>query len=79
MTTAQTIPLIGPGIHQVDGPLKVTGAAHYPSDFSFPNLTYAVLVQSTIAAGSIRHIDTTATHEPVSHYQKNADDWLSEW
>ncbi len=61
MTTVQTIPLIGPGIHRVDGPLKVTGAAHYPSDFSFPNLAYAVLVQSTIAAGSIRHIDTTAT------------------
>src|SRR5215469_9001000 len=61
MTTAQTIPLIGPGIDRVDGPLKVTGAAHYPSDFSFPNLAYAALVQSTIAAGYIRHIDTTAT------------------
>ncbi|HKF37090.1 MAG TPA: hypothetical protein VKB35_09335, partial [Ktedonobacteraceae bacterium] len=61
MTTAQTNPLIGPGIDRIDGPLKVTGAAQYPSDFSFPILAYAVLVQSTIAAGSIRHMDTTAT------------------
>ena len=61
MTTAQTNPLIGPGIDRIDGPLKVTGAAQYPSDFSFPNLGYAVLVQSTIAAGSIRRMDTTAT------------------
>src|SRR4029077_6185094 len=29
----------------------------YPSDFSFPDLTHAVLVQSTIAAGTIRGID----------------------
>jgi xanthine dehydrogenase YagR molybdenum-binding subunit len=38
--------------------LKVTGAAHYPADFSFPNLAHAVLVQSTVAAGRIRRIST---------------------
>src|SRR3989442_3915498 len=63
MTTQTTrpshaLPLIGPGVDRVDGPLKVAGAAHYPSDFSFPNLAHAVLVQSTVAAGRIRRIDT---------------------
>ena len=33
------------------GRCKVTGAAPYPSDFTFPGLAHAVLVQSTIAAG----------------------------
>ena len=62
MTTQTTrpshaLPLIGPGVDRVDGPLKVAGAAHYPGDFSFPNLAHAVLVQSTVAAGRIRRID----------------------
>jgi CO/xanthine dehydrogenase Mo-binding subunit len=35
----------------------LTGAAPYPSDFTFPDLAHAVLVQSTIAAGTIRGID----------------------
>src|SRR3989442_1966424 len=56
--TTRDFPLIGPGVDRVDGPLKVAGAAHYPSDFSFPNLAHAVLVQSTVAAGRIRRIDT---------------------
>src|SRR2546425_7454597 len=63
MTTQTTrpshaLPLIGPGVDRVDGPLKVTGTAHYPGDFSFPNLVHAVLVQSTVAAGRIRRVDT---------------------
>ncbi len=45
---------------RIDGPRKVAGAAPYPGDFSFPNLAHAVLVQSTVAAGRIRHIHTTA-------------------
>jgi CO/xanthine dehydrogenase Mo-binding subunit len=58
MTTATREKIIGEPIDRVDGPLKVTGAAPYPSDFSFPDLTHAVLVQSTIAAGTIRGIYT---------------------
>jgi xanthine dehydrogenase YagR molybdenum-binding subunit len=54
----ETVPLTGSGVDRVDGPLKVAGAAHYPSDFSFPNLAYAVLVGSTVAAGRISSIDT---------------------
>ena len=49
--------IIGEPVDRVDGPLKVTGAAPYPSDFTYPDLAHAVLVQSTIAAGTIRRID----------------------
>jgi CO/xanthine dehydrogenase Mo-binding subunit len=59
MTTATREKIIGEPVDRVDGPLKVTGAAPYPSDFTFPDLTHAVLVQSTIAAGTIRGIDAT--------------------
>src|SRR5882762_4554236 len=57
MTTATREKIIGDPVDRVDGPLKMTGAALYPSDFTFPDLTHAVLVQSTIAAGTIRGID----------------------
>jgi xanthine dehydrogenase YagR molybdenum-binding subunit len=57
MMTAGRQRIIGDPVDRVDGPLKVTGAAPYPSDFTFPDLTHAVLVQSTIAAGTIRRID----------------------
>ncbi|MDX6381349.1 MAG: xanthine dehydrogenase YagR molybdenum-binding subunit [Rubrobacteraceae bacterium] len=56
--TVETVRMVGPPVDRVDGPLKVTGAAHYPADFSFPNLAHAVLVQSTVAAGRIRRIST---------------------
>src|SRR5215468_11195672 len=49
--------LVGPGVDRVDGRLKVTGAARYSSDFSFPDMTYAALVRSTIAAGTIARLD----------------------
>ncbi|HEY4465343.1 MAG TPA: xanthine dehydrogenase family protein molybdopterin-binding subunit [Streptosporangiaceae bacterium] len=58
MTTLGQVPLVGAGVDRVDGPLKVTGAAPYSSDVSFPDLAHAVLVRSTIAAGRIRGIST---------------------
>jgi CO/xanthine dehydrogenase Mo-binding subunit len=58
--TVNTPKLVGPGVDRVDGPLKVTGAAPYPSDFSFPNMAYACLVRSTISAGTIKGIDSRA-------------------
>jgi CO/xanthine dehydrogenase Mo-binding subunit len=60
MTTATRDKIIGDPVDRVDGPLKVTGAAPYPSDFTLPDLAHAVLVQSTIAAGIIRGIDAAA-------------------
>ena len=56
MTTATRENIIGDPVDRVDGPPKVTGAALYPSDFTFPGLAHAVLVQSTIAAGSITRL-----------------------
>jgi CO/xanthine dehydrogenase Mo-binding subunit len=58
MTAVTREKIIGDPVDRIDGPLKVTGSALYPSDFTFPDLTHAVLVQSTIAAGTIRGIDT---------------------
>jgi xanthine dehydrogenase YagR molybdenum-binding subunit len=58
VTTADSHTIVGAGVDRVDGPLKVTGAAPYPSDFSFDGLAHAALVQSTIAAGTISRIDT---------------------
>jgi Aldehyde oxidase and xanthine dehydrogenase, a/b hammerhead domain len=52
--------LLGDPVDRVDGPLKVTGAAPYPSDVRLPGMAHAALVRSTIAAGRIRHIDTVA-------------------
>jgi CO/xanthine dehydrogenase Mo-binding subunit len=59
MTTTTPRPaLVGPGVDRVDGPLKVTGAARYPSDFHLPEMAHAALVRSTIAAGTIVRLDT---------------------
>jgi xanthine dehydrogenase YagR molybdenum-binding subunit len=64
-TTAQTPAAparspIGVDTPRVDGPLKVTGAAQYTSDFHFPGMLYAVPVEATIASGRIVKLDTTA-------------------
>lgn len=52
--------LVGAGIDRVDAPLKVTGAAPYPSDVNVPRMTHAALVRSTIASGRVADIDTAA-------------------
>src|SRR5215467_13180557 len=57
-TIAAPPALAGPGIDRVDGRLKVTGAARYPSDFSVPGMAHAALVRSTVAAGTIARLDT---------------------
>jgi xanthine dehydrogenase YagR molybdenum-binding subunit len=49
---------IGDPVDRVDGPLKVAGAAPYPSDVSYPGMAYAAFVRSTIAAGRILGIET---------------------
>jgi xanthine dehydrogenase YagR molybdenum-binding subunit len=60
MTTIEAVRLVGPGVDRVDGPLKVTGSAPYPGDFSFANMAYAALVRATVAAGRIRRIEAAA-------------------
>jgi xanthine dehydrogenase YagR molybdenum-binding subunit len=60
MTTIEAVRLVGPGVDRVDGPLKVTGSAPYPGDFSYADMAYAVLVRATVAAGRIRRIEVAA-------------------
>ena len=52
--------LIGEPVPRVEGPLKVTGAATYGAEFKVPNAAHGVLVQSTVARGRIRILDTSA-------------------
>jgi xanthine dehydrogenase YagR molybdenum-binding subunit len=64
MATATTLPPTFPpktngSLPRVDGPLKVSGAAMYTSDYNLPGMLYAVPVCSTIARGTIRGLDTS--------------------
>lgn len=52
--------IVGQSIERQDGRAKVTGHAHYAAEFKLPNMAHAVLVQSTVAAGSVAGIETTA-------------------
>ena len=52
--------MIGDPISRVDGPLKVTGAARYSAEWPLDRLAYGVIVQSTIAHGTIAAIDTAS-------------------
>jgi xanthine dehydrogenase YagR molybdenum-binding subunit len=47
-----------PFLDRVDGVQKVTGAAKYSAEYSFPGLVYGVLASSTITKGSITAMDT---------------------
>ena len=50
-------------IDRTDGPLKVSGQARYAAEFQLPQLAHAVLVQSTIAAGTIASLDASAAQK----------------
>jgi xanthine dehydrogenase YagR molybdenum-binding subunit len=52
--------MIGEGRDRVDGRVKVTGAARYAAENNLENIVHAVLVMSTIPAGTIAAVDTTA-------------------
>src|SRR5206468_7722764 len=54
---------IGRDTRRVDGPLKVTGAAKYASDFHFPGLLYGVPVEATIANGKVTKLDIAAAEK----------------
>ncbi|MBV8200165.1 MAG: xanthine dehydrogenase family protein molybdopterin-binding subunit [Acidobacteria bacterium] len=55
MTTA-----VGKPLERADGRKKITGAARYAAEFRPRRMAHAVLVQSTIARGSIESIDAAA-------------------
>ena len=50
----------GRPVTRVDGRLKVTGKALYAADNPAPDMVYAALVCSTVARGSVEHIDPAA-------------------
>ncbi len=52
-------PLVGQPVDRTDGLLKVTGAAHYSSDWPLPRLSHGALLMSGIAKGRITSIDTS--------------------
>jgi xanthine dehydrogenase YagR molybdenum-binding subunit len=60
---AQETGAIGKPIDRVDGRLKVTGGARYTADRQLPGMAHAVLVPSTIAAGRIARLDTSAAEQ----------------
>ncbi|WP_328885446.1 xanthine dehydrogenase family protein molybdopterin-binding subunit [Streptomyces sp. NBC_00316] len=60
MSTVESKTAVGAGVNRVDGPRKVAGAAPYPMDFDVPGQAYGALVQSTVPAGRIVRLDTTA-------------------
>ena len=60
MATQSTVPPKTNGsLPRVDGPLKVTGAAKYSSDYNLAGMLYAVPVCSTIASGKISKLDVS--------------------
>jgi CO/xanthine dehydrogenase Mo-binding subunit len=67
MTTVTDSKLLGDSVDRVDGALKVTGTAPYPSDVAIPGLVHAALVQSTIAAGTISHSLATVFNVPENN------------
>jgi xanthine dehydrogenase YagR molybdenum-binding subunit len=59
MPDSTQMSVIGKPQPRIDGPLKVTGAAMYASDFHFPGLLFAVPVEATIANGKLQKLDTS--------------------
>jgi xanthine dehydrogenase YagR molybdenum-binding subunit len=48
---------IGESLPRIDGPIKVTGAAHYTADLRAANMLYGVLVTASIPAGRVTAFD----------------------
>ncbi len=54
---------IGKPINRIDGRLKVTGKALYAAEYPLQNMAHAVVIESKIAKGSIRNIDSSAAEK----------------
>nr|CAD6608710.1 xanthine dehydrogenase family protein molybdopterin-binding subunit [Rhizobium sp. TCK] len=52
-------PVFGFPLPRIDGPLKVTGTAHYAAEYHDPGMLFGYAAQATIASGRIASIDTT--------------------
>ncbi|HEX5933410.1 MAG TPA: xanthine dehydrogenase family protein molybdopterin-binding subunit [Pseudorhizobium sp.] len=49
--------IVGFPLPRIDGPLKVTGTAHYAAEFHEPGMLHGCVVPATIASGRITAID----------------------
>lgn len=73
---------IGRSTNRVDGPLKVTGQAKYAAEYTAADLLHGCIVSSTIAAGRIVTVDTTAARavkgvvEVFTHENRGKAAWL---
>lgn len=56
----EKLKIVGKPAPRMDGRLKVTGAAKFTADVSLPGMLYGKMVTSTITAGKIISIDTSA-------------------
>ena len=59
MNNSTVFSTIGEPRPRADGRLKVMGEATYAAEWNVPELTYGAVVDSAIACGSIRSVDTT--------------------
>lgn len=59
----KTNTITGTPVNRIDGILKVTGKAMYSTDHPVQTPAYAVIFKSTIAAGKIKKIDTSAAEK----------------
>jgi xanthine dehydrogenase YagR molybdenum-binding subunit len=55
--------IVGKPLDRVDGRLKVTGGARYAYEMQQENVLYGFVVESSIAKGTIRSIDTRAAEK----------------
>ncbi|RYZ83098.1 MAG: xanthine dehydrogenase family protein molybdopterin-binding subunit, partial [Proteobacteria bacterium] len=64
METKKSIEIVtGKNVPRIDGPLKVSGKAHYTSDFQFDRMVFAVPVGATIAKGKLTKLDTSTAEK----------------
>lgn len=54
------LPSIGKPVSRLEGREKVTGSAKYAAEYNIPHLLVGHVINSTIAKGKIKSIDTTA-------------------
>ena len=60
MTAGHPTSAVGTPTTRVEGPIKVTGAAHYAADVPVPDLVHGWLVTATVSRGRVCDVDVSA-------------------
>ena len=63
MSSSFPAAIVGQPVDRMDGRAKVTGAARYAAEFPVRDVVHVMMVQSTIASGRIRQIDSSAAQK----------------